>query len=342
MADLDALGARLERAGDAGAVAATEAEAAVIEQSISRLATDLALREATDERKPRAAILVDLLQSSPAPVRERFDRQGAEAAMARLEQLVEDLETGRLPEFDAAIPETRAAILAHLDTVHARAGENQRQRDEAQATAERLRHRWDLVAADARAAGVPLGDFTALEQKLGRLEAAVIEELFDDVAAGAAELSGRLDAAERDVDDAIDRVIERREVFKLVVAALPDLGYEIERASLKESHDGTISINASALRGDRLAVRVQESANGEPELYYSSSSLAREEAAGVQAGGACVSLVGTIDELRNRLASRGVESGEVTWEGKRPGVLPPGHQAAARPRSYQAEKGGPQ
>jgi hypothetical protein len=188
--------------------------------------------------------------------------------------------------------------------------------------------RWAALDADAAAAGIPLGVYAIVPDVLA--EARDRLDRGDDGGAAAVLglLAARLDEAERDIDDAIDRVEERRALMAAVVAALPRVGFAVDGPQAAGT-DGTLGVRARRVRGDGIGVAVAPAAGGGSRLLYDLDSVTAASRRGPAATRqACGGAVRLLDRLHGELAPLGVEAGPVDWDGRdRPG------RAGAVPRA---------
>jgi hypothetical protein len=307
-----------------GAVHAEERHLDAVERRLVEARTAAARRYAGDRVEQARRTLADL----PAQARERFDRAGT-AEVARLLAAVEAAPSpGRADDLAGRVGDHLQAVL------EARARFEQQHR-EAGALLEELDSRLRTLVADARSAEVRLRDEERLTSSLELLRTELADERPEEVLRLGRILADRLRAGEEVLDETIDRISERREVLRSLVQAMPGVGFAVVPSSLRESAEGTITVQARRHGGEQLVVRVEDTGEAEHRVLYTTDTMVRDEAASVVGeGSGCSSLVEVIGRLQESARTQGFDMGAVTWDGDGDG-RPPGQGGAALRRQEQ-------
>ncbi|WBB77769.1 AAA family ATPase [Micromonospora sp. WMMD882] len=337
--EVEAVGRAVDTATDQAGFAAALRELDRIEQRMAGVRLTVATRVRTAVAD-RLDALAALLAEVPAAERRRADPAGAQEVEALFDAARRRVTTD--PTGSAARADTLAARLdRHLTVTYEQRArdEEQRAREEEQRAREEERRaaavravdelaaRLEQVAGEARDAGVPLAQDRA-RGELAALTAASHAGRYDQVPAGAARLAGVIDALETELDQAVDALVERRELLTSIVGGLADLGFAVDRDSFGESADGGLGLRAYRTDGAGFAVVVQPGPDGRAQVMYTTDAVQDELAEGqVEAGAACGSLVSMIETIGAAARRDGFVPGEIWWEGdERPplsGHVPP-------------------
>lgn len=325
--------------------ATSDERLAAATRRLAGLATERAAVEAerarrlTADAQARLALLRHSLMEPREQDARRFDRAGHRAAQHELDRLDGLLRSGDLAGFTARFDDAAAQIESHLRQVWTAMEQHEERLRAVAARTDELAARREALAADARAAGIEHRDLDVALDALALIRSEITADQPDDAAELARALTHRLEEIERTLDDAIDRLVLRREMLTSVVEMLPGLGFAVVPGSLTETEDGSIALRADRRTGDRLTVVVQDDAEQEHRISY----LRPAAGDGVQLStAACTSLVSLAGQLSSSLGRGGFETGELTWdddpgEPPRPGPVQPA--AAEGPRRAQRESG---
>ena len=327
---LDTAGKSIRQATAPGAVSAALRQLDEIDQRISR-----AEAAAQQSRQLEAAQRLEhlgrrLTEMEPA-ARQRFDPAGAAETDRLIGELSSLAKRGDTTAFPARADVATAAVDKHVRTVGEGVARHEEQGRELALRHADLAGRVADLESDAAAADVTLGDLRTARETLDY----IADTIDADDLEGAANLTGRLGdrlgRLERDLDQAIDRIIARREMLGAIVAALPGLGFTVNPSSKTETADGTIGIQAFRSSGASLAVVVQDNGADEHRVSYVAEAFPGQSP-GVRemSPGACDTVVDLAEALGASIGTAGFAVGEVTWDDG-PGDLPPSGSAARRP-----------
>ncbi|MEV0235610.1 hypothetical protein [Nonomuraea sp. NPDC050786] len=310
-----------------------------LEQRQAALAVELTgeLRgQATDQVEAVSAAL----ESMAEPERRRFDAKGAAEVAGVLAELRSAAAAG-----DAVAVRDRADAASELIGAHllrAIEGRNahERARQEAELALDRADARLAALEDDARATGVPLQDLELARAAVTMLRVEQDRERYAEVTADVERLDGRLDAHERELDDAIARITERRQLLTSIVQTLPRLGFIVEAGTLQESPDGAIGVRAHRRSGDAVAVVVEASGTGEHRILYLSDALAAAQERGGSGTQECVSLLDLAERANATVRTEGFDVGQVEWDDRGDPRPPGGAAMRFGPGAPQARRHG--
>lgn len=194
------------------------------------------------------------------------------------------------------------------------------------------------LESDAAAAGTTLYDLGLARETADYIAERLGADDLEGAAVLATRLGDRLSGLERDLDLAIDRTTARREMLGAIVDALPRLGFAVDPASMIETPDGAIGIQATRSGGASLAVVVQGNADEHRVSYLTKASPGQPADVREMSAGACGSLIDLAEAVNASIETTGFAVGEVTWDdrGDRPqpglGVRRPAQHVQNRER----------
>ncbi|WP_280250220.1 hypothetical protein [Nocardia abscessus] len=278
--------------------------------------------------------LREMLKQNNIRQRQRFDSDGATRSEAAVAELSGFLQRDDLASFLASADTAIATVRAHHSAVTQRAAAHAEQIRAASAAEHQLAGRIRALAGEAAAARIPSQDITMAGEALAEVRAYLDRDEPDRAAELADRLTGRLVAVERDLDAAIERFTERREMLGAILEALPGLGFAVDSSSLESGADGSVALRAQPRRGDPLLVVVQDDEQREHRVNYIREGADEEIALD---GRSCGSLRDLAEALNSSLRHNGFDTGAVSWDdGGSP--RPPGaaRRGAAEENARQA------
>ncbi|WP_174188540.1 hypothetical protein [Nocardia barduliensis] len=259
----------------------------------------------------QVASLQAILAQNDIRQRQRFDSDGATRSAAAVAELSGFLRRDDLASFLAAAPTAIATVRAHHSAVTERAAAHAEQVRAASATEHQLAGRIRALAQEAAAAQVSSQDIAMAGEALAEVRAYLDRDEPDRAAELADRLTGRLAAVERDLDAAIERFTERREMLGAILEALPGLGFAVDSSSLESGADGSVALRAQPRRGDPLLVVVHDDEHREHRVDYIREGA--DEAIALD-GRSCGSLRDLAEALNSSLRHNGFETGAVSWD----------------------------
>ena len=287
--------------------------------------------EAQQNRQSAAAERLDHLSKVMAGIeptaRQRFDPAGTAATNRLIGELKALAERDDIAAFSARADGAAAAVSEHVRVVTEGLAKHADLSRQLTARHADLAGRIADLESDAAAASVPLGDLGLAADTLDYIADKLNADDLEEAAGLAARLGDRLNGLERDLDLAIDRLTARREMLGAIIDALPRLGFAVDPASMIESPDGAIGIQATRSSGASLAVVVQDNDEDEHRVsYLTEASLGQAPGVSEMSAGACDSLIALAEAVNTSIGTAGFDVGQVTWDdqGDRP---PPGHGA---------------
>jgi hypothetical protein len=267
-------------------------------------------RRLTADARARLDLLWRGLREPREQDARRFDRDGHDEARRALDRLEAALRAGDLAAFTARFDQAASRVESHLRQVWTALAEHEERVRAVAARTDELAARRDGLAADARAAGIDQRDLDIALDALALIRSEIAGDRPEAAADLARALTRRLETIERTLDDAIDRLVLRREMLTSVVEMLPGLGFAVVPGSLTETADGSIALHANRRTGDGLTVVVQDDTEQEHRISY----LRPTPGAGALTAAGCTSLVALAGELSGSLGRNGFETGELTWD----------------------------
>jgi hypothetical protein len=301
----------IRNAPDLDAVAKATNDLDRCERSLVDLRHQIAARQ-QGAAVERVEAVAQLLADVPAEARAHFDRAGSdevEELLSRARRQVSSDPNGAVKRCDAAAE----AVREHLDRVLARRAAYEarvaRATDLLGDAASRLAH----LEADATQARTPLPGGVEAGHAITELSAALRRGEVDRVLDALPHAVSQVDRAEQALDELIDRIVERRELLRSIINALPDAGFEVDRNSFHEGPDGALELRAHGGDGQEFAVLVREGTESQTEVLYTTDTMAHAVVAGT-GGQPCPALLEVIDRLNAEARQDGFETGAVRWD----------------------------
>ncbi|MEU1961729.1 hypothetical protein [Nocardia sp. NPDC019304] len=269
------------------------------------------LRRSKASGAEQVTMLRDLLGRHEIRQRLRFDPDGATRSDAAIAELDGFLGRDDVASFLAAADTAVATVRAHHAAVTEHAAEHAEAVRAADAAEQQLAARIRALAGEAAAAHVSLPDITMAGEALAQVRAYLDQDRPDAAAELTDRVAGRLVAVERDLDAAIERFTERREMLGAILEALPGLGFAVDSSSLETGADGSVALRAQPRRGDPLLVVVQDDEERDHRVNYIREGADEEFALD---GRACGSLRDLAETLNSSLRHNGFDTGAVSWD----------------------------
>ncbi|WP_280239400.1 hypothetical protein [Nocardia abscessus] len=315
--DVAPVNAALDRARSLLAAASTmkkldKADQAVTVAEVLRASTSAEiLQRGRRTGAEQLETLREMLKQNDIRQRRRFDSDGATRSEAAVAELSGFLQRDDLASFLAVADTAIATVRAHYSAVTQRAAAHAEQVRAASAAEHQLAGRIRALAGEAAAARIPSQDITMAGEALAEVRAYLDRDEPDRAAELADRLTGRLVAVERELDAAIERFTERREMLGAILEALPGLGFAVDSSSLESGADGSVALRAQPRRGDPLLVVVQDDEQREHRVNYIREGADEEVALD---GRSCGSLRDLAEALNSSLRHNGFDTGAVSWD----------------------------
>ncbi|MFE3188024.1 hypothetical protein ACFXHA_03390 [Nocardia sp. NPDC059240] len=258
--------------------------------------------------------------------RSTFDSAGrlaADRAVATLEGLLTKGDTAELARATNVCAET---VRAHHATVTAAVAAHAEKIREIAATTTELRARLRDLWHAVEKAGLEVGGLAVATEVLDEIQALLDDGDVDTALAFSRQLPARIESVEQDVDDAIDRATERREMLREIVSALPDLGFAVDPASLVFGEDGSVAVQAQPRRGEPLLIAVHDDAQQRHRVNY---MRAGDEDVELD-DRACDSLLTVAEQVNAALRQGGFDTGDIHWDEGAAGPRTPGSAGLLR------------
>jgi hypothetical protein len=323
---LGQVGTSIRQATTETAVSAAMRQLDEIDQRLSRAEAE-AQQSRQMEAIQRVGQLGKMVAGMEPTARLRFDPAGTAETDRLIGELKALAERGGTAAFSTRADAAVAAVNEHVRTVSegmTRHADLSRQLTARQAD---LAGRIADLESDAAAAELTLDDLGLARETAEYIAERLSADDLEDAADLAARLGDRLSALESDLDLAIDRMITRREMLGAIMDALPTLGFAVDPASVIESADGAIGIQATRT-GASLAVVVQDNGADEYRVsYLTDASSGQSPGARELSASACGSLIDIAETVNVSIKEANFAVGEVTWDDDRGDRPPRGHGA---------------
>ncbi|MBH0775968.1 hypothetical protein [Nocardia bovistercoris] len=314
-----------------------KADRAVTAAEVLRTSTSVEIaRRGRRTGAEQLAAMREMLAKNDIHLRQRFDADGATRCEAVLAELSGYLERDDLGSFLGAVDSAAATVRAHYTTVTERAAEHAEQVRTANAMQEQLAARVSTLAGDAATANVSLSDIGMAEVALAEVKALVAREEPVMATELAERVAQRLLSVERDLDAAIERFTERREMLGMILEALPGLGFAVDSSSVESAPDGSVALRAVPRRGAPLLVVLHDDEEQEHRVDYIMEGA--DETVALD-GHACGSLLDLAEALNSSLRTNGFDPGAVSWDDGGSPRIPGGARRAAATESTRRADG---